>query len=109
MSKSVQDSKLSAVCRPWGGGGGGGGCTPTAYDQINIILKSNYLNEKGLITDQTEVANTFNKNFGNVAESLTKQITNKNTKYQGYLKNPNKCKLFKRNNSRRKKHYNEKQ
>ena len=48
----------------------------------------------GITSDPRKVANKFNQYFVNVADDLTKKITNKNTKFQDYLKNPNRSSLF---------------
>ena len=56
--------------------------------------KSIFLNDNGLVTDQRQVANKFNNYFINVAENLSSKIPNKNTKFQDYLKNPNRSRLF---------------
>ena len=68
---------------------------------INKLINKNkhhqkiiYLDSNGLITDQTKVANTFNQYFVRVGDNLSSKITNKNTKFQDYLKNPNKSSLF---------------
>ena len=53
-----------------------------------------YLEENGFIADPTKVANKFNDFFLNVAEKLSEKIERKNTKFQDYLKNPNKNKFF---------------
>ena len=49
-----------------------------------------YLEENGFISDPTKVANKFNDFFLNIAEKLSAKIEKKNSKYQDYLKNPNK-------------------
>ena len=49
-----------------------------------------YLEEKGFISDPYQVANKFNDFFLNVADKLGAKIVKKNTKFQDYLKNPNK-------------------
>ena len=48
----------------------------------------------GITTDQTKVANSFNKYFVNVAKNLLRDIGNPSTKPQDYLKNPNKHSIF---------------
>ena len=54
-----------------------------------------FLNEDGLIiTDQKQVANSFNRFFTNVADNLLSKIGDTNTKYQDYLKNPNEHSIF---------------
>ena len=52
------------------------------------------MNDNGLTTNRRKVANIFNQYFINVAENLSNKIKNKNTKFQDYLKNPNKSSLF---------------
>ena len=42
------------------------------------------------MSDPTRVANKFNDFFLNIAEKLSAKITKKNTKFQDYLKNPNR-------------------
>ena len=71
-----------------------------AWRGINTLLNRNrkqqntiYLEENGLISDPKKVANKFNDFFLNIAEKLSKKIVNKNTKYQDYLKNPNKSRF----------------
>ena len=50
-----------------------------------------FLNEDGkIITDQNKVANIFNNFYANVAENLVKKLPKPTTKFQDYLKNPNK-------------------
>ena len=49
-----------------------------------------YLEENGFISDPTKVAYKFNDFFLNIAEKLSAKIENKNSKFQDYLKNPNK-------------------
>ncbi len=70
---------------------------------INEILRKNskmaneeiFLNEDGLIiTDQKRVADRFNHFFTNVADNLISKISNSNTEYQDYLKNPNESSIF---------------
>ena len=53
-----------------------------------------YLEENGLISDPTKIANKFNDFFLNVAEKLSSKIENKNSSHQDYLKNPNKSKFY---------------
>ena len=53
-----------------------------------------YLEENGLISDPTKVANKFNDFFLNIAEKLSSKIPNKNSRYQDYLKNPNKSRFY---------------
>ena len=53
-----------------------------------------YLEENGFISDPTKVANKFNDFFLNIAEKLSAKIENKNSKFQDYLKNPNKNNFF---------------
>ena len=52
-----------------------------------------YLEENGLISDPSKVANKFNNYFLNIADKLCAKISKKNNKFQDYLKNPNKSKL----------------
>ena len=52
-----------------------------------------FLEENGLISDPKKVANKFNNYFLNVAEGLCEKIPKNNTRFQDYLKNPNKNKL----------------
>ena len=47
-----------------------------------------------MLTDQKLVANKFNKYFVNVADKLAKDIPKHNSKFQDYLKNPNKHSIF---------------
>ena len=49
-----------------------------------------FLEDKGFISDPHEVANKFNNYFLNVAGKLSEKIPKKNSKFQDYLKNPNK-------------------
>lgn len=56
--------------------------------------KKIFLDDNGIITDSKMVANKFNQYFINVADKLSKKIIKKNTKFQDYLKNPNKTSLF---------------
>ena len=54
-----------------------------------------YLNEDGnIITDQKTVANKFNKFYTSVADKLVRKLGNPTTKFQDYLKNPNKHTIF---------------
>ena len=53
-----------------------------------------FLEENGLITDQSILANKFNQYFIGIAGKLSSKIANKNSKFQDYLKNPNKSTLF---------------
>ena len=54
-----------------------------------------YLNEDGnIITDQKTVANKFNRFYTSVADTLVKKLGNPTTKFQDYLKNPNKHTIF---------------
>lgn len=56
--------------------------------------KSIFLQENDLITDQVKVANKFNQFFVNIADKLNNKIMKKDSKFQDYLKNPSKNKLF---------------
>ena len=56
--------------------------------------KDIFLEDNGLITDPKSVANRFNDYFINIADKLSSKIVNKNTRFQDYLKNPNKSKLL---------------
>ena len=47
-----------------------------------------------MTNNERKVANKFYQYFINVAGNLSNKITNKNTKFQDYLKNPNKATLF---------------
>ena len=53
-----------------------------------------YLEEKGFISDPHKVANKFNDFFLNVAGKLSEKIADKNSKFQDYLKNPNRSSFF---------------
>ena len=54
-----------------------------------------YLDDNGsIITDQKKVANKFNKFYTNVADKLVRKLGNPTTKFQDYLKNPNKHTIF---------------
>ena len=54
-----------------------------------------FLNEDGnIITDQKKVANNINKFYINIADKLLLNLSNPNTKYQDYLKNPNEHSMF---------------
>ena len=54
-----------------------------------------YLDDDGcIITDQKKVANKFNKFYTNVADKLVRKLGNPTTKFQDYLKNPNKHSIF---------------
>ena len=72
------------------------------WSQINNILhrkstntKNFLLNNNGqLLDDPKKIANKFNHYFTNIAENLSKQIKNPNTKFQDYLNNPNMHSLF---------------
>ena len=52
------------------------------------------MEEKGFISDPTKVANKFNDFFLNIADKLSGKITKKNTKFQDYLKDPNKSRFY---------------
>ena len=67
---------------------------------LNTLLNRNkkqqntiYLEDQGFISDPHNVANKFNDFFLNVAGNLSAKIVQKNTKFQDYLKNPNKSKF----------------
>ena len=73
------------------------------WNGINEVLKNHkksaneeiFLNEDGMvITDQKRVANSFNHFYTNVADNLLMKIGNTSTKYQDYLKNPNKHSFY---------------
>ena len=72
------------------------------WSGINQLLNKNHYKQnliflqdcEGLTNNQRKVANKFNQYFINVAGSLSNKITNKNTKFQDYLKNPNKTTLY---------------
>ena len=72
------------------------------WNEINKILnrKTNVqgsfqLNINGVTTsNNSKIANCFNKYFINVADNLCKKIPQTNNKYQDYLKNPNKNSFF---------------
>ncbi len=54
-----------------------------------------YLDVDGnIITDQKTVANKFNKYYTSVADNLVRKLGNPTTKFQDYLKNPNKHSIF---------------
>ena len=54
-----------------------------------------YLDDDGnIITDQKTVANKFNKFYTTVADKLVRKLGNPTTKFQDYLKNPNKHSIF---------------
>ena len=54
-----------------------------------------FLDDNGsIITDQKKVANKFNKFYTNVADQLVRKLGNPTTKFQDYLKNPNKHSIF---------------
>ena len=54
-----------------------------------------FLNEEGeIITNQKKVANKFNTYYVNVAKKLVDMLGKTTTKYQDYLKNPNKHSIF---------------
>ena len=58
-------------------------------------LKDIFLNVDGnLYTDQKIVVEKMNDYFINVAENLAKKIPKPSTKFQDYLKNPNKHSIF---------------
>ena len=69
---------------------------------INQLLNKNIYRQKpiflhdsdGMTNNERKVANKFYQYFINVAGNLSNKITNKNTKFQDYLKNPNKATLF---------------
>ena len=48
----------------------------------------------GIITDQKRVADSFNRYFTNIANTLVSKLGKPNTKYQDYLKNPNENTFF---------------
>ena len=52
-----------------------------------------YLEENGLISDPSKVANKFNDFFLNIADKLSSKIVKKNNKFQDYLNNPNKSRF----------------
>lgn len=52
------------------------------------------MEDQGFISDPHLVANKFNNFFLNVAGKLSEKIPNKITKFQDYLKNPNKSSFF---------------
>ena len=67
---------------------------------LNSLLNRNkkqqntiFLEDQGFISDPQNVANKFNDFFLNVAGNLSAKIVQKNTKFQDYLKNPNKSKF----------------
>ena len=67
---------------------------------LNTLLNKNkkqqntiYLEDQGFISDPHNVANKFNDFFLNIAGNLSAKIVQKNTKFQDYLKNPNKSKF----------------
>ena len=63
--------------------------------RYKCISKTILLNINGkIITDQKIISNSFNQYFVNVADNLANKMPNKNTKFQDYLKNPNKTELF---------------
>ena len=71
------------------------------WSGINTLLNRHrkqqntiYLEEKGFISDPTKVANKFNDFFLNIADKLSGKITKKNTKFQDYLKDPNKSRFY---------------
>ena len=54
-----------------------------------------YLDDDGnIITDQKIVANKFNKFYTSVADNLVRKLGNPSTKFQDYLRNPNKHTIF---------------
>ena len=53
-----------------------------------------YLEENGFISDPYQVANKFNDFFLTIADKLSAKIINKTTKYQDYLKNPNRSSFY---------------
>ena len=69
---------------------------------INQLLQKGKFKQKSifigdndeLTTDPRLVANKFNQYFINVADKLSNKIASKNTKFQDYLKNPNKSNIF---------------
>lgn len=73
------------------------------WSAINEILykKTKNINDdifltdnSATIVDQKIVANKFNDYFINVAQNLASKLGEANTKYQDYLKNPNKSSFF---------------
>ena len=58
--------------------------------QSNISL----LDNGKPITNEKDVANTFNKYFINVADNLTKDLGESDANIHDYLKNPNRNTLF---------------
>ena len=73
------------------------------WSGINEIIHNNkakdlseiFLNIDGnIIDDQTKVANIFNNFFGTVASKLVQKLPKPNTKFQDYLKNPNKHSIY---------------
>ena len=54
-----------------------------------------FLNDNGnILTDQKKVANKFNLFYKNVASNLVEKLPKPNTKFQDYLKIPNKNIMF---------------
>ncbi len=54
-----------------------------------------FLDDNGcIITDQKKVANKFNKFYTTIADKLVTKLGKPSTKYQDYLRNPNKHSIF---------------
>ena len=72
------------------------------WKEINQILnrktkmEHNFqlLINKILTQDKKKIANSFNHYFTNVADELSKKISNTNNKFQDFLKNPNEHSIF---------------
>ena len=61
----------------------------------NAGAESIFLTENGKTsTNQTSVASKFNKYYTSVADNLIQNLGETNTKYQDYLKNPNKSTIY---------------
>ena len=71
------------------------------WSGINSLLNRNkkrqntiYLEDQGFISDSHQVANKFNDFFLTIADKLSAKIEKKPTKFQDYLKNPNRSSFF---------------
>ena len=72
------------------------------WSGINEIIQNKkfkdsdiFLDDNGkILTDQKKVANKFNLFYKNVASNLVEKLPKPNTKFQDYLKNPNKNSMF---------------
>ena len=71
------------------------GINEIIHNKFNRINSDIFLDENGnIITDQKKVAAKFNKFYANIADKLLCDLGKPNTKYQDYLKNPNKHSMY---------------